>query len=414
MKIVTYAKTDPHFDTVMGLIQVRLKARLAGCLDLCSPTQTPLLKQADFSEFLCRTENPVDFKFLSFGFKKNKDPANLYPLRYIRGVTAKMQQFYVGSDSKNADTGSQQELNLGEIKKIEKITTFFASPKEAQGAKQDRYKRRIIAFVITYTGIDNDSHEQLICSPSSEFYSIRQKYPDAIRANCLDYLNTYAKNNPTYYIAYEENAGGLNFYPDPAAPTKPIQITNVAYDAVNGASKDYIANLALISTVSIDPAELLPPAVETVTFQIPFRKNTTGNEIKLESESSASSSYRSVVATQKTHNFSIGIPNISVKVPGGPSVAIGKIAGYTYGSSHGQTVEENTGSASTSKVSQTIPADAYVLEDFQHSKDFEATAKIQMFNAASKEVMEVSVPTNVPCFSVADDDALAEAIVDSI
>ncbi|WP_417668915.1 hypothetical protein [Roseibium sp.] len=414
MQVVTYQDTDPKFQPTLTNLTTRLSARLEGSGDLCSPTQTPLLKQASFSEFLCRSQEPVDFTFLAFGFKKNKDPANLYPLRYIRGVTRKLQQFYVGSDSKNKDTGSQQELKLDQIKKIDKITTFFASPKEVSGPLKDRYKRRIVAIIIGYTGLDDQAHEQLICSPSSAFYDIGQQHPDDIQNNCLEYLNTYARNNPNYFIAFEENAAGLAFYPDPTEPQKRIHVTNVAFDSVVGASKQYIANLALISVLSVKPSELIPAGVETITFQMPFRVNTTGDKISLEVESSTTEAYRTVEATQKTHNFSVGIPNLSVGLPGGPSVAIGQIAGYTYGSTHGKEVENTSGQAASSKFTLTVPATAYVLDNLQSSKGFEAVSRIKLYDGSQKEVLELSVPTSVPCFNVTDADDLTEAIVDSI
>lgn len=412
MKIVAYNETDGTFNTVLDSIKTRLAARLAGTDNLCSPQQTPLLKQAAFSCFLSRTETPVNFTYLAFAFKKKKDPANLYPLRYIRGVTAGRQQFFVGSEAKNKDTDAQLELKLTDISSIQKITTFFASPKETSGKLKERYKTRIIAFIINYTGTDSQQHETLICAASSEFAKFRDS--STIRDDCLEYLDTYARANPAYFIAFEENSDGLNFYPDQSNPQKRVQITNIGYDLVSGASKQYIANFALISTLPMQMSDLVPDTIKKIQCEMPFQINSTGEKIVLEIESSRSEGSRNVVATQKTHNFSVSIPQISVGMPQGPSVAIGQMAGYNYSNTHGIEQEETASKSDRFKINMTIQPTAYVLENLQSSNGFQATNLVKLMNSASETVLEVSVPTNVPCFNVTDDNALVTQVIGAI
>lgn len=412
MQIVSYSDSDPTFQTLLGQIQKRVTARLVGAGKLCSPTQTPFIGQSVFTEFLSRAQNPVDFRYLSFAFKKARDPANLYPLRYIRGVARTGQEYYVGSDTKNKDLAVQQQIDLDQIKQIQKITTFFSQAKKVDGDTSRRYQTRIVAFVISYKGTDDQDHEELVCSQSSDFYAL--KTSKSVLNDCLDLVAKGAGGNRDYAVAYEQNADGLNFQPDPINPQKRICITNVAYELIVGASREYISNFAMISTLPMKVEELIPPSITGIQFEMPFRPNSTGEKIMLETESGSHTEDSSVVATQKSHNFSVGIPQISVGVPGGPSVTIGQIAGYSYASSHKSETHTATGAMARTKFNQTIPEKAYVLDNVQKTKDFLATSKLSLLGADAKCLVEISVPTMVPCFNVASADDLATEIVNSI
>lgn len=414
MQIVTYDKTvDPQtFETKLNELRKRLLVRLSASSDFCSPAQTPLLRQKRFIGFLTDSQNPVDFDYMFFAFKKKKDPAKLYPLRYIRGVTTNGEQYYVGSTSKNKNAQEQSEFKLADCREIQKITTFYAMAKQTSGSRKERYKTRILAFVIQYVGLDQQSHEALIASPNGDFPANADKDPNqGIADNLKEYIKGYQDTN--YTIAFQENSKALNFYPDPNSPQKRIKIPNIAYETVTGASKDYISNLALISAYPMKPSELVPANVTKMVFNMPFFINPTGKDVELSLEKSDTEMFRNVIISQKVHNFSVSIPSVSVGMHEGPSVAIGQIAGYSYNSTTGTEEEQTRTRGEKSTLNLTIPSTAFVVDEFPSNTRYLVNNEITLTTSDNEE-LTVTVPTNVPAFSVDGADGLAEAILTSI
>ena len=375
-------QVDANFKTLRDKLKAGLEDAAALSEDRAYAQNLTALLGKPCPRMMVVPELATEIKTIGFGFKKDDDPAKVYPLRAMVAKGAQNTEFKIGLETKSSDVVfGATLLDLTELIEITELRTYYCTMRKSEGKKQDEYGVRLVALL--FIGRNQQNEVTYVYEASSSgplsITSLNQaatgQDPSAIITAIETAVGQYNDNtrHKDYYIFWSINDSGLQLGPTDGNGNKVI---NIRYSSFLGSSRTYIGNFSLISAVDIKATvSSMFENLETLNFQIPFKKNPSGLAMTCTFGHGESKKNGSIDIFQKSTSSTFSIPQ----------VGIGKIftVGSIYSRTSAQTItnqrEASVTIDQTDSVQLTVPVDCYVSNSFP-ATPLDNTAAVVQFS----------------------------------
>ncbi|MEJ8474355.1 hypothetical protein [Roseibium algae] len=402
--IVNYKRLETPLPTEPGqginndYIEIRdsLKSRLLATAelsaDLVQLKSMAALRDVPTPEKMLPNEFITVLKELKFGFKSDKDPANLFPLRTIETTSSRGENYAIGAETKNSDvTVSDQTLDLFDIEAILELTTYFSTVRKVNDTKKyERYGVRIIALAVKYLNKAKEEKGLLISSGKGVFANIgaTDAY-DTIKLNVRNAVETYNENRSNdYVISQDLNESGISLA---GTGTKGDVLTNIRYATFVGDSRSYIANFTLVTSIDVtNNMKIMFANLEKLRFLIPYRKNPTGLDITNTFETASSDKGGNIEIYQRSTSRTISIPSVGVA----DVVEIGSPYSNTKTTTRTSQSEKSHTDERRNNIAVPVSATSYVANDFPTSPVSGANVTVKFGYLTGKNGIQITIENN--------------------
>ena len=324
-------------------------------------------------------ELAAQLQTISFGFKKNKDPADVYPLRAMEATGAQNSKFQIGLETESGDVVlGAPALNLMQFLEITELRTYYCTTRKSEGKTQDRYGTRLVAFLVIGRDQQNEAKYVYLAAASGTFSSTALAVPavgqdptQMITAveRAVSTFNAPRKND--YYMYWSINDTGLQLS---AADGKGNHVINIRYSSFVGKTRSYLDNFSLISVVDIkNMISGMFENLEGLSFQIPFKKNPSGLSMTCTFGHGESRKNGTIDIFQKTKSKQYSIPQVGI----GDLFTIGSPFSYTKQTMESHQTELAVTTEQADSVQLTVPAECYVANSFPATPLVDAVTIVQ-------------------------------------
>lgn len=341
-------------------------------------------------------ELATELKSIKFGFKKDADPAYVFPLRSMVAKGAQNTEFNIGLETKSSDVViNPAALNLSGFIEITELRTYYCTTRKSEGKKPDEYGVRLIALLFVGRNLQNEECYVYQAAASGPFsattlnQNASGQSPTGLIAAVETAVGQYNSNtrHKDYYVYWAINDSGLQLSADNSEGNKVI---NIRYSSFIGASRTYIGNFSLISAVDIKATvSSMFENLEDLNFQIPFKKNPSGLAMTCTFGHGESKKNGTIDIFQKSTSSTFSIPQ----------VGIGKL--FTVGSIYSRTGTQTTTNQKeasvtvdrTDSVQLTVPVECYVSNSFPATPLDNTAAVVQFFYFTGEYGMQLVAKT---------------------
>lgn len=436
--IITYSRlTDPQanqqveqvnadFVGIKQMLQTGLQDTAALSDNQAHAQNLTALRRRACPRTMVAPELAAQLKTIAFGFKKNKDPAGVYPLRAMEATGANNSKFMIGLETENSDVVfGAQSLDLMGFIEITELRTYYCTTRKSEGKVQDRYGTRLVAFLVIGRNQQNEDSYVYLASGSGAFSSTALAVP-AVGQDPTQMITAVeraistfnAPRNNDYYMFWEINDAGLQLS---AADGKGNRVVNIRYSSFVGKTRSYLDNFSLISVVDIKTMiSGMFENLEGLSFQIPFKKNPSGLPMTCTFGHGESRKNGTIDIFQKTKSKQYSIPQVGI----GDLFTIGSPFSYTKQTMESHQNELAVTTEKTDSVQLTVPAECYVANSFPATPLADTTTVIQFSyftgdyglrltseKANSDPVSEINVLRKISYIELAVGDNTGNAVI---